>query len=143
MNNKGKKWYRLRRKQSCCSLGFSPCSIQWLSLTKEKHRCSVNSYPYLGDCHSLLLSWVPRHPPFKKQQTLNLRDGPQLDPNVTSPVWIMKGVGESDPSTIQNQICRGFLHCCLTLPCWCPFFLLPPFSVCCLTLCLAWDKYND
>lgn len=54
-----------------------------------------------------------------------------------------EGGGESDPSTIRKQICRGFLHCCFDTALLMPFLPVSSvFSVCCLTLCLAWDKYN-
>lgn len=126
MNNKGKNGTNLGGNEAAVRWVFYPQHTVTCWQRKKLLLCK-HSYPYLGDCHSLLLGWVTRHPPFKKQQTLNLRDGPQLDPNVRSPVWIMKG--GSGPSTVQNQIFRGFLHCCLKLPCWCPFFLFPLFSL--------------
>lgn len=138
-------WFRRKQAAAVCWF-FSPCSIQWLWLTQEeKPYYSKQSHPYLGDCHGLLLVWVTRHLPFKKQPTLNLRDGPQLDPNVTSPVWIMRlGVGKEWSIHNRESDLQQFPALLFDTALLMPFHPVSSIlSVCCLTLCLAWDKYND
>lgn len=145
MNNKRKNGTNLGGNKTAVHWVFPPQhTVTFVDKEGETLLLYKQSYPYLGDCHSLLLNWVTRHPPFKQQQTLNLRDGSQLDPNVRSPVWIMKGGGGEwfihNPESDFQRFPALLFETALLMP----FLLVSSvFSVCCLTLCLSWDKYND
>ena len=66
-----------------------------------------HNYPYLEACHSLLPSILHLGISKWRSSTGSTREEPCLNKAGRG--------GESDLFTIRNQICKGSLHCCLTL----------------------------